>query len=99
VTSQQPVSVDCRPLAGGWTCTVAVGDDPGRTTHVVMVSTADLERFAPGEHEPTGLVAASFEFLLAREPRGSILRSFDLPVIGTYFPEYPAEIGRVMTTR
>jgi hypothetical protein len=40
------------------------------------------------------LVDRSFRFLLAREPASSILRSFDLPVIGRYFPEYEAEVRR-----
>jgi hypothetical protein len=39
-------------------------------------------------------VRASFEFLLAHEPRESILRSFELPVIGRYFPEWQDEIRR-----
>jgi hypothetical protein len=47
----------------------------------------------PGAVEPTPLVRASFEFLLAREPRGSILRRFELPVIEQYFPEYPQAIA------
>jgi hypothetical protein len=34
------------------------------------------------------LVRKSFEFLLERESNASILPSFDLPVIGHYFPEY-----------
>jgi hypothetical protein len=38
-------------------------------------------------------VEASFEFMLEREPRESILREFDLPLIGRYFPEYPRVIG------
>jgi hypothetical protein len=39
-------------------------------------------------------VRRSFEFLLAREPKESILRSFDLPVIGRYFPEFVRVIRR-----
>jgi len=42
------------------------------------------------------LVEKSFEFLLAREPNTSILRSFDLPVIGRYFPEYKRVIVEMM---
>jgi hypothetical protein len=38
------------------------------------------------------LVRASFGFLLEREPRESILRSFDLSAISRYFPEYEREI-------
>ena len=34
------------------------------------------------------LIKKSFEFLLERESKESILSSFDLPVISRYFPEY-----------
>ena len=34
-----------------------------------------------------------FDFLLTREPRESILRRFDLPVIGRYFPDWEAEVA------
>jgi hypothetical protein len=37
---------------------------------------------------------AGFEFLLARESKESILRSFALPEIGRYFPEFEREIKR-----
>ena len=37
---------------------------------------------------PDGLVRRSFEFLLARERKESILRSFALTDIGRYFPEF-----------
>ena len=34
------------------------------------------------------LIEFSFKFLLEREPNTSILYSFELNVISTYFPEY-----------
>jgi len=40
------------------------------------------------------VVEASFVFLLAREPRESILRSFDLAVISGAFTEYEREMQR-----
>jgi hypothetical protein len=40
------------------------------------------------------LVARSFEFLLQREPPGSILSTFDLSVIQRYFPEYDRAFRR-----
>ena len=40
------------------------------------------------------MVRRSFEFLLEREPPESILRSFDLTVIGRYFPDYERVIHR-----
>jgi hypothetical protein len=80
--------VRCEPAAGGWTCHVEVGGPGAPTTHVVSVSTADLARLAPGAADPGDLVRRSFAFLLAREPKESILGSFDLTLIGRYFPEY-----------
>jgi len=85
-------SVDCDATSSGWRCTVRVGDDAGATQHEVHVESAILERLAPGASVEE-LVAASFEFLLEREPRESILRQFDLPVMGRYFPEYAEEIN------
>jgi len=43
---------------------------------------------------PMRLIEESFRFLLEREPNTSILSTFDLPVIGRYFPEYEREIAR-----
>ena len=42
--------------------------------------------------DPADLVRRSFAFLLEREPKESILRTFELSVIGRYFPEYEREI-------
>lgn len=58
------------------------------TTHEVTLRQADYERLQRGEEEPEALLRRSFEFLLEREPNTSILSSFDLPLIGTYFPEF-----------
>jgi hypothetical protein len=87
-----PLAVDCRPVDAGWSCAVTVGDHPSATQHQVTVGAAELERLVPGADDPAALVRAAFEFLLTREPRESILRSFDLPVIGRYFPEWEAEV-------
>jgi hypothetical protein len=88
------IRVACAPTPGGWSCIVDVAD--GRAGHEfqVRVSAAELARFAPGAADPADLVRRSFEFLLEREPLGSILRSFDLSVISRYFPEYEREIMR-----
>ena len=64
------------------------------TNHAVSMTSADLARYAPGGATPDDLVRRSFEFLLAREPKDSILRQFDLAVIGRYFPDYEAAITR-----
>jgi hypothetical protein len=67
-----------------------LSDARGSSTHDVRVARRDLSRLAPGAVAPENLVRQSFEFLLARERRESILAVFDLPLIGRYFPEYEA---------
>lgn len=89
----QPVAVACSPADSGWTCEVTVGTDAAATRHRVTVDTALLARLRPGADDPVDLVRASFAFLLAREPREAILREFDLPVIGRYFPEWESQIA------
>ena len=58
------------------------------TSHKVTVKPAFYEKLTGGRVTPEELVEKSFEFLLDRESNTSILRSFDLPVISQYFPEY-----------
>ena len=87
------IEVTSRTGSDGWTCRVLITDDNGSTSeHDVVVTRDDLARLAPGEDDPADLVRRSFVFLLAREPKEAILRSFDLPVIGRYFAEYEREI-------
>jgi hypothetical protein len=89
------IEVQCDPTDDGWTCRVRVSDGAGSPTgHDVGVSRADLERLDPAAADPVDLMRRSFAFLLEREPKESILRSFDLPVIGRYFPEYERTIRR-----
>lgn len=92
----QAVNVVCRGTAEGFACDVAVGTDPAATRHEVSVGHDDLARLAPGHYDPHDLVRASFDFLLEREPRESILRQFALPVIERYFPGYEVWIRRAM---
>lgn len=58
---------------------------------VSMPRSLPAELGAPDAHS---LVAASFEFLLEREPPSSILPRFDLTVIERYFPGWRAEMRR-----
>ena len=58
------------------------------TTHKVKVAPSYYEKLTGKRVAPEVLVEQSFRFLLDRESNTSILRSFDLPVIGQYFPEY-----------
>jgi hypothetical protein len=74
---------------------VEVGEGRDSTVHEVTVTSNDVERFAPGS-SPEALVEESFRFLLEREPKESILSSFELPLIARNFPEYPDQIRRRM---
>jgi hypothetical protein len=66
---------------------VTVEDTP-TTTHTVTVSRDYAEKLTAGKVSVECLISCSFDFLLERESNTSILRSFDLPVIARYFPEY-----------
>ena len=87
------IAVRCERVGTGWQCAVTVGEDEAATTHEVTVGDEDRSRLA-GDADVERLVEESFRFLLEREPREAILRRFELTVIGRYFPEYEAEIGR-----
>lgn len=66
------------------------------TTHTVTVSPDYATKLTEGQVSTEVLIERSFEFLLEREPNTSILRSFDLPVIGRYFPEYERVIRTML---
>ena len=84
------VEVRAERKGDSWACAVIVITDGHHNRYEVRVHPADLERWASGRDRAAveDLVARSFDFLLDREPPGSILRSFDLEVIQRYFPEY-----------
>lgn len=68
---------------------VEVIENGSSTRHRVRVGKEDYEKLTGGRVAPGTLVEKSFEFLLEREPKESILRSFDLNVISKYFGDYP----------
>ena len=70
---------------------VTVQEDGGSSSHQVTVRPETLDRVGGGA-PANELVQRSFEFLLEREPKESILGRFDLEVISRYFPEYEQEM-------
>ena len=78
----------------GWVFEVTISERGSETVHRVTLSKTDYERLTEGKASPESLIERSFEFLLQREPKESILRRFDLTKIGFYFPEYEREIRR-----
>ncbi len=73
---------------------VTVREGGSQTTHHVTLRQPDYDKLAGGKVVPEELVRRSFEFLLEREPKESILARFDLTVIGRYFPDYQSEIRK-----
>ena len=74
---------------------VRVGN--GETRHHVTMARDTCERLTMGTHTPEGCIEAAFQFLLDREPQGSILRRFDITVISRYFPEFERELPRYLS--
>lgn len=85
--------IEIRPIdATTWEVTVRSAVE---TRHrVTLTSERQREIIGAGGVEPAALIEESFRFLLEREPNTSILRSFDLGVIGRYFPEYQDAMRR-----
>lgn len=87
-------NITVQPLSGDQ-FKVIVSDGSGTSVHEVTATKEDLQRYG-GESAAEQLLKASFEFLLEREPKDSILSSFHLSVIERYFPEYPTEIQQYL---
>ncbi len=73
---------------------VTISEGSGQTSHTVTVSPDYYQKLTGGKVSAEGLVRRSFEFLLQRESKESILSEFDLPVIARYFPDYEREIKK-----
>jgi hypothetical protein len=72
---------------------VTVREGQSETRHRVTLNKTDYRQLVGEGTSPQALVEESFRFLLERESKESILRSFDLLVIERYFPEYRREIA------
>ena len=88
------IEVDSTDQGDYYSLEVTVQEGQSKTRHHVTVQKADYQRLAGSGTSPAELVRQSFRFLLEREPKESILRSFDLTVIGRYFSEYEREIAK-----
>src|SRR5262249_35701621 len=73
---------------------VRVSESKSETRHTVTLKHSDYIRLTGNTIGPEALIRLSFEFLLEREPKESILPRFDLMVISRYFPQYETEIQR-----
>ncbi len=76
--------------------TVTVQEGTSETRHRVSMSKSTYEKLAQGKVSPDRCVQAAFEYLLEREPKESILRTFDITVISRYFPGFETEFSRYL---
>jgi hypothetical protein len=88
------VDVRTSPTRDGWHCVVTIREGSSQTRHEVTLNHQAYDRLIGARVPPEALVRESFAFLLEREPKESILRRFDLTVIGRYFPGFEAELRR-----
>lgn len=86
------IQVSAKPNDSGWTVAVTVHEDDSETRHTVSVSKSDYENLTEGKVAIGKLISSSFEFLLERESKESILSAFDIMTIAQYFPNYPSTI-------
>jgi len=71
----------------GWKFDVTIVEKGSETKHTVTMSD-DFYNSLNTEESPDKVIEESFRFLLEKEPKESILRSFDVTVISNYFPDY-----------
>lgn len=89
--AEMRAGIDVAPV-DATTYRVTVTERGAHSTHLVTLDPAYHDRLTGGAVDAAELILRSFEFLLEREPKESILPRFDLPVIGRYFPEYERDI-------
>ncbi len=78
--------------SGGWIFQVSIRDGGQETKHKVRMSKDYYQRLSQEKIPPEEFVKRSFQFLLERESKESIMGEFDMPKIAFYFSEYEGEI-------
>ena len=85
--------IEVEPLADG-AFQVRVIEGATESSHRVTLKPEYLNRLTAGKIEAPDLIRRSFEFLLEREPKESILSRFDLQDIQRYFPDFERAMER-----
>ena len=75
-----------------FTFEVGVSEAGSSSRHVVTLARSDFDAQGDRFSEPEDFVRRCIEYLLEREPKESILASFDVHDIGTYFPEFNRDV-------
>jgi hypothetical protein len=81
-----------------WRYEVKITESDGsgsNTTHLItMNKDYYMDMTERGRIIPEEFIKKSFEFLLDRESKDSILQQFDISIINDYFPEYEREMKK-----
>ena len=83
-----------------WRYEVEVTESDGSGSQTTYEVTMDKDYYMDltenGGIMPEEFIKKSFEFLLDRESKDSILQQFDIAQINDYFPEYEMEIKKAL---
>ncbi len=75
---------------------VAVREGDTESRHRVTMTESTYRKLTGEGVGPERCVEAAFQYLLDREPKESILSSFDITVISRYFPSFEDEISHYL---
>jgi len=76
---------------------VTIKERDSKTKHAVTLNDRYYQDLTDGKITREELIKRSFEFLLEREPKESILSEFNLRIINNYFPEYEKKILKILS--
>jgi len=86
------IKIETNAQDDGWEFQVTVIEGRSQTSHRVTMSKETYGKLTGGTVSPEECVRKSFEFLLEREPKESILRQFDITKISFYFPGFEQKL-------
>ena len=89
------------PLSSSsWRYDIEIFENDGSGSKTCHQVTLDKDYYmdltGKGRISPEEFIKKSFEFLLERESKVSILRQFDITQINDFFPEYEKEIKKAL---
>jgi hypothetical protein len=83
-----------------WRYNVEITESDGSGSKTIHLVTMDRDYYMnlteKGRIIPEEFIKKSFEFLLNRESKDSVLRQFDIAQINDYFPEFEKEIKNAL---
>ena len=85
------------PTDSGWRLQVEVGKLGEKALDYQIELDREYYKMIVPKRTIEELMRGTFKFLLAREPKESILRKFNLRVVQEYFPDFEKEIKKELS--